>query len=187
MVRNGIPRVFPFRDMVRNGIPRVFSSEKWFGMEFRGFSLPRNRRNSDGTSVCSDLFRIPRNFFFFGNWQPYSGSVNVKYLRKKMASRTSHRRVMKSRLTQSEASYRQLRKQILKSVRVFTGVRKYFKKKNLARRKKIIRSPQWTYRKYWLIMFTLIKNNSWHLSLTQLLRVHQSFSFNYILCHEREV
>jgi hypothetical protein len=47
-----------------------FSSKKWFGTEFRGFSLPQNRRNSDKTPVCSVLFRILRNNFFVGKWQP---------------------------------------------------------------------------------------------------------------------
>ncbi len=35
--------------------PGFFSSEKWFGTEFQSFSLTRNRRNSDGTVVCSVL------------------------------------------------------------------------------------------------------------------------------------
>ncbi len=64
--------------------PGFFSSEKWFGMEFRGFvasekwfgtefrsfSLTRNGQNSDGTVVCSVLFRITQNNFFVGKWQP---------------------------------------------------------------------------------------------------------------------
>jgi hypothetical protein len=47
------------------------ASEKWFLTEFRSFSLTRNRRNSDGTVVCSVLFRITWNNFFVGKWQPY--------------------------------------------------------------------------------------------------------------------
>jgi hypothetical protein len=70
MVQNGIPK-FSLLKMVWKGIPRFyhsktefqgfFSSKKWFGTEFRGFSLPRNRRNSDETPVGSVLFHIPRN------------------------------------------------------------------------------------------------------------------------------
>jgi hypothetical protein len=39
---NGLERNSKVYDskMVCNGIPRVFSSKKWFGTEFRGFSLP---------------------------------------------------------------------------------------------------------------------------------------------------
>jgi hypothetical protein len=40
MVQKRFPRVFLFQEMVLNGIPRFFSSEKWFGTEFRGVSLP---------------------------------------------------------------------------------------------------------------------------------------------------
>ncbi len=73
-------QAFSLPKMVQNGIPRFFSSEngternskgfylprRWFGTEFRDFFLPRNRRNSNGTAVCSVLFRIPRNNFFVG-------------------------------------------------------------------------------------------------------------------------
>jgi hypothetical protein len=52
--RNGIPSHFLFRGRVRNGIPR--------------FSVPRNNRNSVGNN---HLFRLPRNYFFVGNSQPY--------------------------------------------------------------------------------------------------------------------
>ncbi len=94
IVRNGIPEVFLFREMVQNGILRDFlssgkwfgmefwgfSSEKWFGTDFQGFfssekwfrmdwgfSLPRNRRNSDRTAVCSVLFCILRNNLLLEN------------------------------------------------------------------------------------------------------------------------
>ncbi len=80
MVRNGIPK-FSLLKMVRTGIPRSIKN----GLEWNGFSLPRNGsernsevllfrkgRNSDGTPACSALFRIPRNNFFVGKWQPYS-------------------------------------------------------------------------------------------------------------------
>ncbi len=63
MVRNGTPRFFSFENGLERNSEVFFSSEKWFGTEFRGFSLPRNRRNSDGTAACSVLFRIPRNIF----------------------------------------------------------------------------------------------------------------------------
>jgi hypothetical protein len=54
---NGIPRCFLFRGRVRNGIPR--------------FSVPRNNRNSVGNNHLFRLFRLPRNYFFVGNSQPY--------------------------------------------------------------------------------------------------------------------
>ncbi len=77
MDRNKIPRVFLFQEKVQNGFPKVFSSKKWLGTEFRGFfssqkwfgtkfrcfSLPRNRRNSNGNATCTVLFSIPRNNF----------------------------------------------------------------------------------------------------------------------------
>jgi hypothetical protein len=56
--RNGIPSYFLFRGRVRNGIPR--------------FSVPRNDRNSVGNNHLFRLFRLPRNYFFVGNSQPYS-------------------------------------------------------------------------------------------------------------------
>jgi hypothetical protein len=57
-------------------LPRTGSERK-----FRSFSLPPNRQNSDGTPVCSVLFRIPRNNFFVGKWQPYSLCVDSVYLK----------------------------------------------------------------------------------------------------------
>ncbi len=78
MVRNRIMRVcfyfcfternselFPLRGRVRNGIPR--------------FSVPRNNRNSVGNNHLFRLFRLPRNYFFVGNSQPY---VQYSKLRK---------------------------------------------------------------------------------------------------------
>jgi hypothetical protein len=56
--RNGIPSYFFFRGRVRNGIPR--------------FSVPRNNRNSVGNKHLFRLFRLPRNYFFAGNSQPYN-------------------------------------------------------------------------------------------------------------------
>jgi hypothetical protein len=55
--RNGIPSCFLFRGRVRNGIPR--------------FSVPRNIRNSVGNNHLFRQFRLPRNYFFVGNSQPY--------------------------------------------------------------------------------------------------------------------
>jgi hypothetical protein len=50
---------------------RVFlSSTEWLGTKFRAFSVLQNRRNSDGMSQNFRLFRVPRNFFFLGKWQP---------------------------------------------------------------------------------------------------------------------
>jgi hypothetical protein len=60
--RNGIPSCFLFRGRVRNGIPR--------------FSVSRNNRNSVGNNYLFRLFRLPRNYFFVGNSQPYSGAVH---------------------------------------------------------------------------------------------------------------
>jgi hypothetical protein len=82
--RNGIPSWFLFRGLVQNGIPRVsflflfhgtefitfFSSVEYFGTEFREFSVPRNSRNSAGTSQLFCLFSLPRNNFFVGSCQP---------------------------------------------------------------------------------------------------------------------
>ncbi len=59
--RNGIPSCFLFRGRVRNGIPR--------------FSVPRNNRNSVGNNHLLSLFRLPRNYFFVGNSQPYIHTV----------------------------------------------------------------------------------------------------------------
>ncbi len=56
--RNGIPSYFLFPGRVRNGIPR--------------FSVPPNNRNSIGNNHLFRLFRLPRNYFFVGNSQPYS-------------------------------------------------------------------------------------------------------------------
>jgi hypothetical protein len=62
--QNGIPSCFLFRGRVRNGIPRV--------------SVPRNSRNSVGNNHLFCLFRLPRNYFFVGNYQPYSLPL-IKY------------------------------------------------------------------------------------------------------------
>ncbi len=56
--RNGIPSCFHFRGRVRNGIPRGF--------------CPQNSRNSVGNDHLFRLFRLPRNYFFVGNSQPYT-------------------------------------------------------------------------------------------------------------------
>jgi hypothetical protein len=55
--RNGFPRCFLFRGRVRNGIPRN--------------SVPRYSRNSVGNNHLFRQFRLPRNYFFVGNSQPY--------------------------------------------------------------------------------------------------------------------
>jgi hypothetical protein len=54
--RNGIPSCFLFRGRVWNRIPEV--------------SVPRNIRNSIGNKPLFRLFRLPRNYFFVGNFQP---------------------------------------------------------------------------------------------------------------------
>ncbi len=81
--KNGIPSCFLFCEMLLNKISkfcfycyskvrnseRFFLSAERFGIEFREFSVPRNRRNFVGNN---HLFRIylPRNNFFVGNCQP---------------------------------------------------------------------------------------------------------------------
>ncbi len=62
-LRNRIPSYFLFRGRVRNGIPR--------------FSFPRNNRNSVGNKHLFRLFRLPRNYFFVGNSQPYACLIGV--------------------------------------------------------------------------------------------------------------
>ncbi len=54
--------VFSSVGRVRNGIPR--------------FSVPRNSRNSVGNNHLFRLFRLPRNYFFVGNSQPYTQTSN---------------------------------------------------------------------------------------------------------------
>ncbi len=49
----------------------VFSSVEGFGTEFREVSVPRNSRNSVGNYHLFRLFRLPQNYFFVGNSQPY--------------------------------------------------------------------------------------------------------------------
>jgi hypothetical protein len=56
--RNRIPSCFLFRRRVRNRIQR--------------FSVPWNNRNSVGNNHSFRLFRLPRNYFFVGNSQPYT-------------------------------------------------------------------------------------------------------------------
>ncbi len=61
-----IPSYFLFRRRVRNGIP--------------SFSFPRNIRNSVGNNHLFRLFRLPRNYFFVGNSQPYLMLYSPIYL-----------------------------------------------------------------------------------------------------------
>jgi hypothetical protein len=49
----------------------VFSSAEGFGTEFREFSVRRNSRNSVRNNHLFRLFRLPHNYFFVGNSQPY--------------------------------------------------------------------------------------------------------------------
>jgi hypothetical protein len=106
MVRNGIPRVcFYFWSKERNSklfsLPRkglernfesmllflfhgtefrvVTSSAEGFGTEFREVSVPRNTRNSVGNPPLFRLFRLPRNYFFVGNSQPYLGLTHGQW------------------------------------------------------------------------------------------------------------
>ncbi len=72
--RNGIPSCFLFRGRVRNGIPR--------------FSVPRNNRNSVRNNRLFRLFRLPRNYFFVGNSQPY---LHVMYGTKCSKGSVDHR------------------------------------------------------------------------------------------------
>jgi hypothetical protein len=83
--RIGVPSCFLFHRMVQNGIPRVCF---YFCSRVRNsehFSLPRHgsERNSEsflfrGTAeiplehtILFRLFRLPWNYFFVGNSQPY--------------------------------------------------------------------------------------------------------------------
>ncbi len=59
--RNGIPSCLSLPGRVRNGIPR--------------FSVPRNNWNSVGNNHLFRLFRLPRDYFFVGNPQPYTRVV----------------------------------------------------------------------------------------------------------------
>jgi hypothetical protein len=47
-----------------------YSCLEWLGTEFRAFSVPRNRRNSDGLNQNLGLFRLPRKKIFLRKWQP---------------------------------------------------------------------------------------------------------------------
>ncbi len=82
--RNGIPSCFLFRWRIRKAIPRVRfyfrSTERhselfsFCGRVRNGiprFPVPRNNRNSVGNNHLFRLFRLPRNYFFVGNSQPY--------------------------------------------------------------------------------------------------------------------
>ena len=97
IVRNGIPRIcIYFGSMERNSelcsLPQKGSEQNngslllflFHGTEFRAvffrgrvrngipkFSVPRNNRNSVGNNHLFRLFRLPRNYFFVGNSQPY--------------------------------------------------------------------------------------------------------------------
>jgi hypothetical protein len=64
-VRNRIMRVcFYFCSTERNS--KLFSLLSK-GSECKGFSFPRNSRNSVGNNYLVCLFRLPRNYFFVGN------------------------------------------------------------------------------------------------------------------------
>ncbi len=118
MVRNGIPTVcFYFCSTERNtelfSLPRkgsepnseimllfcfhgtefqvVFSSAEGFGTEFREVSVSRNSRNSVGNDHLFRLFRLPRNYFFVGNSQPYLLVYNfqVNFVRRRHLSLVS--------------------------------------------------------------------------------------------------
>ncbi len=57
-----------FREFSSIFVPRYriqssFSSAEWFGTEFWEFSVPRNSRNSAGTSQMFRLFCLPQNNF----------------------------------------------------------------------------------------------------------------------------
>jgi hypothetical protein len=64
----------------RNAIPSFFSSVEVFGTEFQKLSVPRNSRNSVGNNHLFRLFRLPPNYFFVGNSQPYyQGRLNPSW------------------------------------------------------------------------------------------------------------
>ncbi len=83
--RNGIPSCVLFRRRVRNRIMGVYfyfwSTERnseLFSLPRKvrngipKFSVPQNNQNSVGNNHFFYLFRLPRNYFFVGNFQPYS-------------------------------------------------------------------------------------------------------------------
>jgi hypothetical protein len=58
----------------------VFSSVEGFGTEFEKLSVPRNSRNFFGNNHLFRLFRLPPNYFFVGNSQPYyQGRLNPSW------------------------------------------------------------------------------------------------------------
>ncbi len=64
----------------RNGISSCYLFRGIFGTEFRKLSIPRNRRNSIGKNHLFRLFRLPPNYFFVGNSQPYyQGRLNPSW------------------------------------------------------------------------------------------------------------
>jgi hypothetical protein len=66
---------------------------EWLRTEFRAFSVPRKRRNSDGMNQNFRLFRVPRNNFFLGKWQPLScGCVRGGWLYRQILPSRPHER-----------------------------------------------------------------------------------------------
>ncbi len=77
MVRNGILRVFLFREMVRNSIRRVFLFREMVGNGILRFFY--SAKQAEFRRNCR-LFRLVPNsadFFFLGKWQPYTGPEKV--------------------------------------------------------------------------------------------------------------
>ncbi len=84
VLRNGILRCILFRRRVRNRIMgfcfyfcTTEQNSELFSLPRKGsernprFSVPQNSRNSVGNNHLFRLFRLPRNYFFVGNSQPY--------------------------------------------------------------------------------------------------------------------
>jgi hypothetical protein len=65
-------RGFLFYEMVRHGIPSFFIFGGMTRTEFLAFSVSRNRRNS------FRLFRLSRNDFSLGKWQPLDATQVFK-------------------------------------------------------------------------------------------------------------
>jgi hypothetical protein len=76
MVQNGIAQLFLTSAEWNSEVPelrsfKVHSVFSLFGTEFRAFSIPRNRQNSDGMNQNFRLFRVSRNNFFLRKLKLY--------------------------------------------------------------------------------------------------------------------
>ncbi len=81
-----LPLKFRSEKIPRNRLGTVFVIPRkkmvflLLGTEFRAFSVPQNRRNSDWMNQNFRRFRVPRKFFFSENGNPTANSVLNKIL-----------------------------------------------------------------------------------------------------------